>query len=125
MGTTTPTMRTFILLALVLTIAVQLAEQQPRRRRRGVAADLDQQVQERSEVTEVEKSQDAENEMDRRWSPRGVAAEDEMDRSHHGRHRRPRVADEDEMDRRRRRRGVAAEDEMDRRAHHRRHRRRD
>merc|ERR1712210_275025 len=108
MGTTTPTMRTFILLALVLTIAVQLAEQQPRRWRRGVAADLDQQFQERSEVTEVEKSQEAENEMDRRRRRRGVAAEDEMDRAHH---------------RRQRRRGVAAEDEMDR-AHHRRRRRR-
>merc|ERR1739842_72308 len=55
MGTSPPAMKTFLLLALVLTIAIQLSEQQPRRRRRALAEDLDRRMHHRGGVLEAEK----------------------------------------------------------------------
>merc|ERR1712029_1165383 len=56
MGTPTPAMKSFLLLALFLSIAVHLAHQQPGgRRRRGLAEVLDRRLDSKKEVMEAEK----------------------------------------------------------------------
>merc|ERR1712029_12187 len=56
MGTPTPAMKSFLLLALFLSIAVHLTHQQPGgRRRRGLAEVLDRRLDSKKEVMEAEK----------------------------------------------------------------------
>merc|ERR1712154_57442 len=97
MGTSPPAMKTFLLLVLVLTIAVQLSEQQPRRRRRGLAEDLDRRMHHRGGVLEAEKRLHQREDLGRhlRQHRHGVAED---------------LGATEELERRiRRRRGVAEE----------------